>query len=179
MQASRTASTGDAPEVSMDLSKLSTGDKVTGVSGILLLIFSFFPWLGFSVGSFSESRGAWSFTLLWLAVLIGVILVVLVALKAFGTELPKVGNITWNQIMGIAAIVVFALIAIKLIAGPSTHGVSLSGTGVSKDRKIGIFLGLAASIGLVVGSVMNLRESGEMPPALGGTKSGGDTPPTA
>ncbi|MFI5047915.1 MAG: hypothetical protein ACHQIG_12690 [Acidimicrobiia bacterium] len=160
----------------MDLSKLSTGDKVIGVSGILLLIFSFFPWLGFSVGSFSASKSAWSFTLLWFAVIIGVALVVLVVLKATGTELPKVGNITWNQIMSVAAIVVFGFILIKLIAGPGTGGVSLAGTGVSKDRKIGVFLGLAASIGLVVGSVMNLREAGEMPGKLGGAK-GGDTPP--
>ncbi len=32
----------------MDLNKLSLGDKIIAVSGILLLIFSFFPWLGFS-----------------------------------------------------------------------------------------------------------------------------------
>lgn len=160
----------------MDLSKLSTGDKVVGVSGIALLIFSFFPWLGFSYRGFSESRSAWTFTLAWIAVIIGVAMVVLVVLKATGKDMPKIGNITWNQVLAIAAILVFALIAIKLITGPGTNGVDISGTGVSKDRKIGIFLGLAASIGLVVGSVMNLREAGEMPGAIGGTK-GGDAPP--
>jgi len=162
----------------MDLSKLSTGDKVTGVSGIVLFIASFFPWLGVSAGGFSADASAWSFTLLMFAVIIGVAIAVLVVLKAFGVELPKVGNITWNQILGIAAIVVFALIAIKLITGPSGwNGVSIPG-GVSKERKIGLWIGLLASIGLVVGSVINLRESGEMPSGLGGAK-GGDTPPTA
>ena len=48
----------------MDLNRLSTGDKVTGVSGIVLLISSFFPWLGFSYdggsfGSASASKSAW------------------------------------------------------------------------------------------------------------------------
>jgi hypothetical protein len=162
----------------MDLSKLSTGDKIIGVSGVLLLIFSFFPWLGFSYAGFSESRSAWTFTLCWIAVLLGVAMVVLVALKAAGKDMPKVGTITWNQILAVAAIVVFGLIVIKVIAGPGTSGVDISGTGINKDRKIGIFLGLAASIGLIVGSIMNLRESGEMPGALGGSKSG-DAPPAA
>jgi hypothetical protein len=163
----------------MDLNKLTLGDKIIAVSGILLLIFSFFPWLGFSVGSFSESKSAWTFTLCWLAVLLGVLCVVYVVLKMQDVKLPELGNVTWGQIVLGIAIVAFVFILIKVITGPGTGGVSLAGTGVSKDRKVGIFLGLLASIGLVVGAYLNVKEAGELPGTLGGTKGGGTTPPTA
>jgi hypothetical protein len=163
----------------MDLNKLNTGDKIMGVSGILLLVFSFFPWLGFSVGSLSESSSAWSFTLCWLAVILGILDVVYVALKASDTRLPDLGGITWVQIALILAVVAFVFILIKVIAGPGTHGVSLAGTGVSKDRKVGIFLGLLASIGLVAGAYMSAKEAGDLPGSLGGKSAGGAAPPSA
>ena len=159
----------------MDLNRLTTGDKVMGISGILLVIFSFFPWLGFSYASFSASKSAWGFTLCWLAVILGILCVAYVVIKALGTELPELGGITWSQIVLIVAAVAFLFILIKLIAGPGTGGVSLAGTGVSKSRKVGIFLGLLASIGLVVGAYMNVQEAGELPGKLG-KKAGGDTP---
>lgn len=163
----------------MDLSKLSLGDKVIAVSGILLLIFSFFPWLGFSFGSVSESRSAWTFTLCWLAVVLGVLCVVYVVLKMRGVTLPDLGSVTWGQVILGIAVVAFLFILIKVIVGPSTNGVSLAGTGVSKERKIGIFLGLLSSAGIVVGAYLNLKELGELPGKFGGRKGGGTTPPTA
>ena len=50
---------------------------------------------------------------------------------------------------------------------------------MSKERKIGIFLGLIALAGLVAGAYLNVKESGELPGNLGGRKGGGTTPPTA
>jgi hypothetical protein len=159
----------------MDLSKLSTGDKVIGVSGILLLVFSFFPWLGVKVesGVFSgsDSKGAWSFTLCLLAVLLGIALVVLVALKASNVELPALGSITWNQVALIVAGVVVLFILIKLITGPG--GVP-DVPGVSKERKIGIYLGFLASLGLLAGAFLNVKEADELK-----FPSSGGTPPSA
>ena len=157
----------------MDLNRLSTGDKVIGVSGVLLFVFSFFPWLGFSFGGFSESRSAWTFTLCWIAVILGVLLVAYVVLKAMDVALPELGSITWGQVaLGIATLAA-VLILIKIITGPGTSGVDISGTGIDKERKIGIFLGFIASLGLVGGAIMNLKESGVR------RASGGPTPPTA
>lgn len=163
----------------MDINKLNTGEKVMGVSGILLFVFSFFPWLGFSYGGFSASKSAWNFTLCWIAVVLGVVIAGLVIAKAAGVEVPALGSVKWAHIFLGVTSVVFLLIVIKLIAGPSTGGVSISGTGVSKDRKIGIFLGLLASAGLVVGSYLNAKETGDLPGALGGSKGGSAPPPTA
>jgi hypothetical protein len=161
----------------LDINRLNTGEKVMGVSGILLLVFSFFPWLGFSYAGFSASKSAWTFTLCWFAVVLGVVIAGLVIAKAAGVDVPALGSVKWAHIfLGLAA-AVFILILIKLIVGPSTGGVSLSGTGVSKDRKIGIFLGLAASLGLAAGAYLNAKETGDLPGAIGGAK--GDPAPPA
>jgi hypothetical protein len=161
----------------VDINKLNTGEKVIGISGILLLIFSFFPWLGFSAGPFSVSKSAWTFTLCWLAVILGVLMAGYVIAKAAGVDLPDLGSVKWAHLLMGVAIVAFVFILIKVIVGPSTGGVSLSGTGVSKDRKIGIFLGLIASAGLVVGAYLNGKETGDLPGALGG--GAGSAPPPA
>lgn len=163
----------------MDLNKLTLGDKIMGVSGILLLIFSFFPWLGFSYGPFSASGSAWKFTLCWIAVILGVACVVYVVLKMREVPLPELGSVKWGHIILGIAIASFVFILIKVIVGPGTGGVDISGSGVSKERKIGIFLGLLSSAGLVVGAFLNSREAGELPGSLGGSKPGGATPPTA
>ena len=163
----------------MDLNKLTNGDKIIGISGVLLLIFSFFKWLGYDVGPFTASQSAWSFTILLIAVILGIAVTALVVMKAAGVKLPELGGVTWNQvILGVCALI-FLLILIKIIAGPSAHGLDLGSAGVSKSRKIGIFLGLIASAGMVVGAFLNAKESGELPPQLGGAKGGGSAPPTA
>jgi hypothetical protein len=161
----------------LDINRLNTGEKVIGISGILLLIFSFFPWLGFSYAGFSASKSAWTFTLCWLAVVLGVLMAGYVIAKAAGVDMPELGNVRWAHILLGVAIVVFLFILIKLIVGPSTGGVDISGTGVSKDRKIGIFLGLLASIGLVAGAYLNAKETGDLPGSIGGAKGGSAPPP--
>jgi len=154
----------------MDLSKLSRGDQVIGASGIALLIFSFFSWLGVKVGSGSvsaeASKSAWGFTLTLFAVLIGIAMVVVVVLKMQGVSIPKPGNFTWGQVLLVAGAVVFAFVIIKVIAGVS--GVP-SGVGISKTRKIGAYLGVLASAGLLVGGFFKFQED----------KAGGGAPPAA
>jgi len=110
-------------------------------------------------------------------VVLGVALAGLVIAKAAGVDVPELGSLKWAHIILGVAVLIFLLILIKLIVGPSTGGVDISGTGVSKDRKIGIFLGLLASIGLVAGAYLNAKETGDLPGALGGGSAGGSTPP--
>lgn len=168
----------------MDLSRINTGEKVIGVSGGLLFIFSFFNWLGVSVsGSVggqtfgtSQSKSAWGFPLCLIAVLIGMAMAGYVIAKALGVNFPDPGAVTWNQILLGAAAIVFLLILIKLVVGPSGWDGSSIPSGVSKDRKIGIFLGLIAAAGLVAGAFLSAKEAGDLPGALGGQK-GGAAPP--
>lgn len=146
----------------MDLNKLSRGDSIIGISAIVLFIFSFFKWLGFNfkgtVFNLSASASAWHFTLTLLAVLLGLVMLAYVVMKALGVEIPsKFGSVTLAQILlGIAA-VAFLFVLIKVIVGPNA-GVTLPPT-ITKSRKLGIFVGLAATIGLVVGAYLNFQES--------------------
>ena len=156
----------------MDLNKLTMGDRVIAISGIVLFVFSFFDWLGVkaTAGAFSaEATGnAWDFTLLWLAVLIGVAMVVLVALKAFDVKLPDLGGTSWGLILLIMGVTAFVFVLIKLIAGPNIPDVL--GGSVDKTRKFGIFIGLLATAGLGVGGYLRFQEDKGTSPA---------SPPTA
>lgn len=139
----------------MDLNKLSTGDKVVGISGILLLIFNFFPQFG--KGGYSEGAGF----LGWLAVLIGIAMVVGVALqKLTQTKLPDVpmGYGMLYLILGCAAA---ALEVIQLAIGRK-YGIAGIAS-VSLDRKFGLFLAVLAAIGLAVGGFLKKQEPTEAP----------------
>ena len=102
----------------MDLNKLTTGDRVIAISGIVLFIFSFFDWLGAeaSAGGFSvsQAKSAWNFTLTLIAVLIGIAMVVIVALKAFDVKLPDLGGTSWSLVLLVMGVVAFAFVLIKL-----------------------------------------------------------------
>ena len=148
----------------MDISKLSTGDKVIAGSGIALLVFSFFPWFGIDVagGFASYSESGWSSPFSLIAILLGIAMVAAVVLPAFGVELPDTG-MPRSQILFIAGIVAAALVLLQLLIGSSTAGVDL-------DRKIGVFLGLLAALGLAGGGFLTKQEGDE--------GAGGAAPPT-
>jgi hypothetical protein len=151
----------------VDLSKLTTADKVIAGSGIALFIFSFFPWFGFDIpfgGDYTES--AWDDFLPILAVLLAIALVVLLLLVKFSSvRLPQL-PLPLNQIFLIGGVIVFALLLLKLLIGGEESGVDL-------DRRIGVFLGVLAGAGMAVGGWLKSQE-----PAEAGTTGPGTTPPT-
>lgn len=141
----------------MDLTKLTMSDKVIAGSGVVLFIASFFNWLGAKIdlgpNSVSDSKGAWSFTLTLFAVLIGIAMVAVVALKASDVKLPDLGGASWGQVLLIAGAVAFAFVLIKIITGAG--GLP---DGVDKTRGIGIFIGLIATGGLAYGGYLRVQE---------------------
>jgi hypothetical protein len=144
----------------IDLNKLSTGDKVIGVSGIALFIFSFFSWLGAKVElkgvvAAEASKSGWGWTLTLIAILIGIAMTAVIVLKLLDVKLPDLGGVTWTQVLLGAAAVAFLFILIKVVVGPNIG--DTGGLSVAKTRKIGIFLGLIASGGLVAGSWLNFQ----------------------
>lgn len=146
----------------MDLSKLSTSDKVVAGSGLALFIFSFFPWYG--VDGFDGGRNGWDYFLFGIIpVILGLAMVAVVALKAFSdTDLPDL-PIPWGQAMLIAGGVAAILVVLKLLIGDDVLGFDL-------DRKFGLFLSALSAIGLAVGGYLKSQESGDAPSA-GGTGS--------
>jgi hypothetical protein len=169
----------------MEFDKLTTGDRVIGVSALLLLAFSFLDWLGLkqtgAIGvdpSTSQARDAWAFPVTMIAVVIGLVMLVTVVLKLLGGNQPAaVGRFSWGQVLMIAGVIAFGLIAVKLVIGPGSwtdanghrftfdqlnqlcRGLS-SGTcdGVAKTRGIGIYLGVLAGAGLALGGYLRVQE---------------------
>lgn len=139
----------------MDLSKLSTSDKVVAGSGLALFIFSFFPWYG--VDGFDGGRNGWDYFLFGIIpVLLGLAMVAVVAVKAFSdTQLPDL-PVSWGQAMLIAGGLAAILVVLKLLIGDDVLGFDL-------DRKFGLILSALSAIGLAVGGYLKSQESGDTP----------------
>ena len=153
----------------MDTSRISFGEMIAGVSGLLLFLFMFIDWYGVDVdvAGFTASGGfnawqAFSFIdlLLFLAAAVAIAVAVARALGAL-PALPMPAG----QIVAIAGAIAVLLILFRLIVTPG--GDDIGGDEVDVTRKIGVFLGLLAAAGIAFGgyTAMNERASGEAPPA--------------
>jgi len=163
----------------VDLSKISTGEKVIGIAGIVLFIDSFLGWLGYKsdlgpLGTNSAAGSAWDFTLPTVAVLIGIVLAVVVILRAFGVTVPEqLGPIGLGFAYLVLGAFAFLLVLIKLVVGPELPEVAKA-FGVEKTREIGIFIGLICTAGLAAGGYLVAKEKGQLQ-----LPKGGGTPPAA
>ncbi len=160
----------------MDLKKLTPGEMIIGVSGILLLIFSFFKWYGASgqaadiadaLGVRSSSNG-WqspSAFLSIIAILIGVVMAAHVIVnKLAGVEMPeRLGKLGWGVFYLAGGVIAFLFVLIKFI-------------GNTDGTKIGIYVGLLTTLGLAVGGFLVAKETGHLDELTG---KGGTTPPAA
>jgi hypothetical protein len=162
----------------LDLKKLSPGEMTTAISGVLLLVFSFFAWFGVDYLGGTFTRNGWQAPKAFLsivAILLGIVLAAHVIVeKLSNVELPeRLGSVGWGVMHLAGGGIAFLFVLLKAIFGGDYFTVSL-------DRKFGLWIGLLASLGLLVGGYLMAKEAGELPSALGGgTKDGGATPPPA
>ena len=143
--------------MAVDINKLSRGEQVISVSGIVLFIFSFFKWYGVGGGSVdvggldidvpSASISGWDRTLGLLAALIAIVMVAqVVAAKLGGMNMPDLGKITWGQVhLALGGLALLFLI-ICFFDNKGT------------DRKFGLFISLVAAAGLAVGGFLKFQE---------------------
>lgn len=148
----------------MDLSKLSKGDKIVLVAGLVLIIdLLFLPWHNVKVGSgvlgitVKVTRtGVESPNAFWgiLALLVAAVMVLQIVLAKFtSTTLPTI-PMPWGRVHLFAGVAALALLVIKLFAETSYLG-------------FGAFLGLACGAGLAYGGFMISKEP-EVSGAAGG-----------
>lgn len=156
----------------MDVDKLNTGEKIAGVSAVLLFIFMFFTWFGVEVSGGSGFSGsvpgaggsAWDaldFIPIVLVVTIVVALVnVFLRLSDSDYEPPVSLNVAVAVLGGLSTL----LILYRVIDPPSFG--SFGGVSVDGTREIGIFLGLIAAAGITYGAYRAMQEEGS---SFGGT----------
>jgi len=134
----------------MDTSRLTTGDMIAGVGGIVLLISLFLPWYGVSIDvanvSVSDSASGWESldVIDILLFLISVAAIGVVAFRAAGPlpdEVP--GAVVLLGLGGLALLLVLYRI-IDIPAGDVPDEVDLS-------RKLGVFIALIGSGAIAYG----------------------------
>ena len=148
----------------MDLNKLSTGEKIIGVSGIVLLIASFLPWFSIDLDEFGEASGnGWDMDFFFgpLPVLLGIVMVAHVAISNFAPDL-KLPDLPWPMIHLVAGILAAVLVVLKLLIGED------GAFGFEPERAFGLFLAALAAIGLGVGGFLYNKErsSGASPAGM-------------
>ncbi|MCJ7672845.1 MAG: hypothetical protein MUP67_12500 [Acidimicrobiia bacterium] len=166
----------------MDLKKLTPGEMVISVSGIVLLIFSFFKWYGGGGGSVdvgggnSIDVGSFSFNgwqapsafLSVVAILLGVVMAAhVITDKVAGVEMPeRIGKVGWGVFYLAGGSIAFLFVLIKWLG-------NTSGT------KIGIYVGLLSTAGLAAGGFLVAKERGHLDELTGGGAGAPPAPPAA
>jgi uncharacterized membrane protein YhaH (DUF805 family) len=150
----------------MEADKLSTGEKVSAVSAVLLFVFMFFDWFGVKIsgvsgfsGDVSGSGGsAWDaldvipiFLMLAIVVAIGVAVIRL-------TDADLEPPVSLNAIVAALGGLAVLLILYRIISPPDFG--SFGGVTVEATRKFGIFLGLISAAGIAYGGYSAMREEG-------------------
>ena len=163
----------------MDLDRLSDGEKISGISAILLFIFMFFDWFTVEVsggtGAFSASASAggsaWD-ALDWIPIFLMITILAALAVVALrltdSTYEPPVPAST--VVTGLGAVSVL-LILYRIIITPDAG--SFPGISVDVSPAFGIFLGLIAAAGIAYGGYRAMQEEG----ASFSDLSGGGSPP--
>lgn len=168
----------------MAVDRLSMGERISAVSGLLLFVFMFFDWFGVKVsgvpgfsGQITGSGGgsAWDaldviplFLMLAIVVALGV---AVVRLTDAVLELP----VSMNAIVAVLGSIAFLLILFRIVFPPDFG--SFGGVTVDATLKFGVFLGLLAAAGIAYGGYSAMREEGETFGDTADRLQGGGQPP--
>lgn len=147
-------SSDEGEEPAVDASRLSFGERVAGGSGLALFIFMFFPWYGVDIGIGSDDFSAWTAfdfidLLLFLAAAIAIGMAVARAAGAMPPNLPAPPGMIVAGAGALAALLI--LYRIIELPGPDVEAVEIG-------RKIGVYLGLLAALGIAFGGFTAMNE---------------------
>jgi hypothetical protein len=150
----------------MDLGKLSNGEKIAGVSAILLFFFMSFDWFGSKDSGelrlFSVGRSPWeALDYIPIALVLAIVATLgVVALRS--TDIAYEPPVAANAVVAILGAVSVLLILFRIVDPPSfgslrdTFGtVPIEGT-----VQFPIFLALASAVGIAFGGYLAMREEG-------------------
>jgi hypothetical protein len=167
----------------MDVDKLNTGEKIAGVSAVLLFVFMFFTWFGVEVSGSTGISGevpgaggsAWDaleFIPIILVITIVVALInVFLRLSDSEYEPPVSMNVAVTVLGGLSV-----LLVLFRIVDPPSFG-SFGGVSVDGTLELGIFLGLLASAGIAYGGYKAMQEEGSTFSGTADKLSSGGSPP--
>jgi hypothetical protein len=168
----------------MDVDKLNTGEKIAGVSAVLLFIFMFFDWFGVEISgeggtvSFGSGAGGSAWDALDFIPIVLVITIVVALINVFlrlgdaDYEPPISMNVAVAVLGGIST-----LLVLFRIIDPPGFG-TFGGVSVDATLEFGIFLGLITAAGIAYGGYRGMQEEGTTFSGTADKLSGsGDNPP--
>ena len=138
----------------MDASRLSFGEIVAAASGSALLIFMFVPWYRNDRGFDLQSLSAWkAFALIDLVLFVAAALAIGVAAARAARAIPPDLPASPATIVTAAGALAALLILYRIVELPDP---GLEGAEIG--RRIGVYLGLIASIGIALGGLAAMSE---------------------
>ncbi|MEK6271291.1 MAG: hypothetical protein AABM42_01410 [Actinomycetota bacterium] len=146
----------------MDFTRLTQGEKIAGVSGIALILIMFiFDWFGLKadVSGFTAegSRNAWG-SYGFIDIVLFITVAAAIGLALISASQTEVGlPVAASAVVAGLGILSVVLIIISIISPPD-FGADLSGSGIDNTRKIGVWLGLIAAIGVAYGGWRAMQE---------------------
>jgi hypothetical protein len=159
----------------MDADRLSTGEKIAGVSAVLLFIFMFFDWFTISASggdefiTVSAGGNAWDvFSWIDLLMLLTVVVTVAVAVIRLSDAIVE-PPFSINAAVAILGGLSVLLILYRIIDPPLDTDIP----GIDISRAIGIYLGLLAAAGITYGGYRAMQEEGTSFGDLGDQLSSG------
>ncbi len=135
---------------------MSFGERVAGASGLALLIVMFLPWYGppaavAGIGDVTD-RSAWQ------AFSVIDVLLLVVSVTAVGVAFARASGAmraSPGMLLTAGGGLAIALICFRLVSPPDPAGV---GDTLDFSRKVGIFLGLIAAVGVTYGGYRATKE---------------------
>src|SRR5262249_48053177 len=167
------------------MERVNQGERIAAASGIALILIMFiFKWFGVKVSGATGFPGAPSGTLeatfnAWQSYGWQDILLFITGIAAIGLAAIAAQDMELDLPIGASAIVTglgalsAVVVIISIISPPHSGEAALANIDIT--RKIGVFLGLIATIGIVVGGWMAMQEEGAA--AAPGHAGGGPPPP--
>ena len=149
----------------MDVKRLTQGEKIAGISAILLFIFMFFDWYGVSISgsgisaAFPGAGGnAWdTLDVIPIVLLIAIVVTVGIAVldaSESAMELPVQGV----AIITVVGAISFLLILFRIIDTPTFA--TYAGVSAEGSVEFGIILSLIAAAGVAFGGWRAMQEDG-------------------
>jgi hypothetical protein len=148
------------------MARLSTGEKISAGSAILLFVVMFFDWFGVEVsdvpgfaGTISGNGGsAWdALDVIPLFLMLAIVCALAVAVVRL-TDADLELSISLNAIVAAVGGLAFLLILYRIVFPPDFG--SFGGVSVDATLKLGIFLGLIAAAGIAYGGYSAMRAEG-------------------
>jgi hypothetical protein len=150
----------------MDVDKLNTGEKIAGVSAVLLFIVMFFDWFGVEVSGSNGFSGtvpgaggsAWDALDFIPIVLVITIVVALVNAFLRLSDSEYEPPLSMNVVVAVLGGLSTLLVLFRIIDPPGFG--TFGGVSIDATLEFGIFLGLITAAGIAYGGYRGMQEEG-------------------